>query len=110
MEILNNPPEHRVELGPHPVSARSAVVDATGLNRFLQPDRRVPLQGVIAELAAQETRGIQDPLAKARAIYNSVIATMRTTSPAPAGATAMQYGLAPPSVATARIFTGCLSA
>jgi hypothetical protein len=68
----------------------------------------VPLQGVIAELAAQETRGIQDPLAKARAIY--VIATMRTTSPAPAGATAMQYGLAPPSVATARIFTGCLSA
>ena len=77
VEILNNPPEHRVELGPHPVSARSAVVDATGLNRFLQPDRRVSLQRVIAELAAQETRGIQDPLAKARAIYNYVIATMR---------------------------------
>jgi len=71
--------EHRVELGPRPVSAQSAVVDATDLQRFLQPDRRVPLQGVIAELAAQETRGIQDPLAKARAIYNSVIA--------------MQYGL-----------------
>jgi transglutaminase-like putative cysteine protease len=69
--------EHRVELGPHPVSAQSAVVDATDLQRFLQPDRRVPLQGVIAELAAQETRGMQDPLAKARAIYNYVIATMR---------------------------------
>ena len=69
--------EHRVELSPHPVSAQSAVVDATDLQRFLQPDRRVPLQGVIAELAAQETRGIQDPLAKARAIYNYVIATMR---------------------------------
>ena len=53
--------EHRVELVPHPVSAQSAVVDATDLQRFLQPDRRVPLQGVIAELAAQETGGIQDP-------------------------------------------------
>jgi hypothetical protein len=69
VEILNNPPEHRVELGPHPVSARSAVVDATGLNRFLQPDRRVPLQGVIAELAAQETRGIQDSLAAKEPLY-----------------------------------------
>jgi hypothetical protein len=29
------------------------------------------------ELAAQETRGIQDPLAKAQAIYNLRIATMR---------------------------------
>jgi transglutaminase-like putative cysteine protease len=37
----------------------------------------VPLDGVIAELSAQETRGIQDPLEKARAIYNYVIATMR---------------------------------
>jgi transglutaminase-like putative cysteine protease len=36
----------------------------------------VSLQGGIAELAAQETRGIQEPLAKARAIYNYVIATM----------------------------------
>jgi transglutaminase-like putative cysteine protease len=31
----------------------------------------------MAEFAAQETGGIQDPLAKARAIYNYVIATMR---------------------------------
>jgi transglutaminase-like putative cysteine protease len=37
----------------------------------------VPLQGVIEELSAQETRGIQDPLGKARAIYNYVIASMR---------------------------------
>jgi transglutaminase-like putative cysteine protease len=69
--------EHRVELDAHPVSAPSAAVDSHGLRRFLEPDRRVPLQGVIVELAAQETRGIQDPLEKARAIYNYVVATMR---------------------------------
>jgi len=69
--------EHLVELDAHPVSAPSAGVDSSGLQRFLQPDRRVPLQGVIAELATQETRGIQAPLEKARAIYNYVIATMR---------------------------------
>ncbi len=69
--------EHRVTLDAHPVSAHSAGVDPPGLQRFLQPDRRVPLQGLIAELSAQETRGIQDPLAKARAIYNYVVATMR---------------------------------
>jgi transglutaminase-like putative cysteine protease len=69
--------EHRVEFDAHPVSAQSAGVDSPGFQRFLLPDRRVPLQGVIAELSAQETRGMQDPLAKARAIYNYVIATMR---------------------------------
>ena len=37
----------------------------------------MPLDGVIAELSAQETQGIQDPLQKARAIYNYVVATMR---------------------------------
>ncbi|HXJ03455.1 MAG TPA: transglutaminase domain-containing protein [Candidatus Acidoferrum sp.] len=69
--------EHRISLHAQVLSAQPAGVDQPGLQRFLQPDRRVPLQGVIAELAAQETRGIQDPLEKARAIYNYVIATMR---------------------------------
>src|SRR6202158_5459676 len=69
--------EHRVELDAHPVGAQSAAADPPGLQRFLQPDRRVPLQGAIADLSAQETRGIQNPLAKARAIYDYVIATMR---------------------------------
>src|SRR5260370_29011865 len=57
--------EHRVELSVHPVRAQSRGVGAPGLQRFLQPDRRVPLQGVIAEFAAQETRGIRDPATKA---------------------------------------------
>jgi len=69
--------EHRVDFDVHPSSAPLAGADPSSLQRFLQPDRRVPLQGVIADLAAQETRGIQDPLEKARAIYNYVIATMR---------------------------------
>jgi transglutaminase-like putative cysteine protease len=68
--------EHRVMLEGNPVTAQSGLA-SPDLQRFLQSDRRVPLQGVIAELSRQETRGIQDPLAKARAIYDYVIATMR---------------------------------
>jgi len=61
--------EHRVDLDARPLSAQSGV-NSPGLRRFLQPDHRVPLQGIIAELSAQQTLGIQDPLEKARAIYN----------------------------------------
>ena len=68
--------EHRVALAGNENSA-SMGAGTGNLQRFLQPDRRVPLQGVIGELSAQETRGIQDPLAKARTIYDYVIATMR---------------------------------
>jgi transglutaminase-like putative cysteine protease len=68
--------EHRVALGAQSATAQSEPT-SPDLQRFLQPDRRIPLQGVIADLSAQETRGITDPLVKARAIYNYVIATMR---------------------------------
>jgi transglutaminase-like putative cysteine protease len=68
--------EHRVALGAQSATAQSEST-SPDLQRFLQPDRRIPLQGVIADLSAQETRGITDPLVKARAIYNYVIATMR---------------------------------
>jgi transglutaminase-like putative cysteine protease len=68
--------EHRVALGPNSMAA-SKRAEAGELRRFLQPDRRVPLAGTIAELSAQQTQGIQDPLAKGRAIYEYVIATMR---------------------------------
>jgi transglutaminase-like putative cysteine protease len=68
--------EHRVALNAHPVTKQSGLT-SPDLQRFLQPDRRVPLQGVIAELSAQQTVGLEDPLPKARAIYNYVIATMR---------------------------------
>jgi transglutaminase-like putative cysteine protease len=68
--------EDRVVLEAHPVTAQPSLT-SPDIRRFLQPDRRVPLDGVIADLSAQETKGLQDPLAKARAIYNYVIATMR---------------------------------
>ncbi len=68
--------EHRVALGAQPIAAKTGA-GAGELQRFLQPDQRVPLEGIIGELFAQETRGMQDPLAKARAIYDYVIATMR---------------------------------
>ena len=68
--------EHRATLEGNP-SVMKTQASAGDLRRFLEPDRRVPLQGVIGELSAQETRGIQGPMAKARAIYDYVIATMR---------------------------------
>lgn len=68
--------EHRVALDGH-ASVATSHPSLSDLQRFLQPDRLVPLQGTIAELSAQETHGLQDPLAKARAIYNYVLATMR---------------------------------
>jgi transglutaminase-like putative cysteine protease len=68
--------EHQVALGALPVAAKTGA-SAEDLRRFLQPDHRVPLQGIIGELSTQETRGIQEPLAKARAIYDYVLATMR---------------------------------
>lgn len=68
--------EHRVALDGRAVASQSDP-PAPDLQRFLEADRRVPIQGVIADLSAQQTRGIQDPLAKARAIYDYVVATMR---------------------------------
>jgi transglutaminase-like putative cysteine protease len=47
------------------------------LHRYLQPDKLVPLDGVIAGLAKQETAGAATPLEKARKIYDYVVSTMR---------------------------------
>jgi transglutaminase-like putative cysteine protease len=72
--------EHRVAVDGNPLAknaGEAAEARAGDLKRFLQPDRRVPLAGPITELSAEQTRGIQDPMAKARAIYDYVIATMR---------------------------------
>jgi transglutaminase-like putative cysteine protease len=67
--------EHRVALDAQSTADKKA--QASELQRYLQADRRVPLAGTIAELSAQQTQGIQDPVAKGRAIYDYVIATMR---------------------------------
>jgi transglutaminase-like putative cysteine protease len=44
---------------------------------YLRPDRMIPLNGIIAQLSAQATAGVADPAAKARKIYEYVIAHMR---------------------------------
>jgi transglutaminase-like putative cysteine protease len=44
--------------------------------RFLQPDRLVPIDGVIGEISREQTKGITDPLAKARALYDYVLRNM----------------------------------
>ncbi len=49
----------------------------TTVNRFLEPDKLVPINGRPAQIAAQETTGGETPLQKARAIYEYVFRTMR---------------------------------
>jgi transglutaminase-like putative cysteine protease len=49
----------------------------TMLARFLQPDKMVPLNERIAELAKEQTSGAAEPLEKARRIYTYVASTMK---------------------------------
>ena len=69
--------EHRVALDGIGPRGQPRTPGTAPLRRFLEPDRRVPLQGVIGDLSAQVTQGLTDPLAKAGAIYNYVLANMR---------------------------------
>jgi transglutaminase-like putative cysteine protease len=47
------------------------------LKRYLQPDKMVPLNATIAELARTQTEGVTAPLERAHKIYNYVASTMR---------------------------------
>jgi len=47
------------------------------LQRYLEPDRLVPLNGVIAQLAQEHTTGDSSPIVKARHIYDYVVSTMK---------------------------------
>lgn len=69
--------EHKVALdgSSTPVSTPSPA-DAT-LHRYLEPDKLIPLNGLIAELAKQHTAGDTTQLEKARNIYEYVISTLR---------------------------------
>ncbi|MFZ3215619.1 MAG: transglutaminase domain-containing protein [Candidatus Acidiferrales bacterium] len=75
--------EHRVALTPVKSSGAApggAAADGASklmLAHWLQPDRLVPTNGVIAQLAAENTAGATDTLDKAHKIYEYVIATMR---------------------------------
>lgn len=65
--------EHRVPLtGARDISDDSII----SVQRFLQPDRLVPIDGEISDLSRQQTDMTTLPLDKARKIYDYVIATM----------------------------------
>jgi transglutaminase-like putative cysteine protease len=70
--------EHKIPLDA--ISAKPAAFNAStppDLRRSLEPDKLVPLNGVIAELAKEHTAGDTTTLEKARHIYDYVLATMR---------------------------------
>lgn len=70
--------EHVVLVNGKPVrEAPPAKPPRVELARFLEPDRLVPVTGIPAQLAAQETQGATTPLEKAKDIYEYVFRTMK---------------------------------
>ncbi|MGC1684765.1 MAG: transglutaminase domain-containing protein [Candidatus Acidiferrales bacterium] len=69
--------EHRVNLHNPAPNANSLAPSGIEFARFLQPDRLVPIDGVMGELSKEHTQGAATPEEKARKIYEYVIATMR---------------------------------
>ncbi len=69
--------EHKVVLVG--ANASNAAVSSSDpmFRRYLEPDKLVPLNGTIAELAKEHTAGDTTPIQKARHIYEYVVATMR---------------------------------
>jgi transglutaminase-like putative cysteine protease len=58
-------------------STSTQSVDPKLMQRYLEPDKLVPLNGTIAQLAKEHTAGDITQLEKARHIYEYVVATMR---------------------------------
>jgi len=70
--------EHVVLVNGKPLGdVQSAPAPRVELARALEADRLVPVTGIPAQLAAQETAGATTPLEKARAIYEYVFRTMK---------------------------------
>jgi transglutaminase-like putative cysteine protease len=70
--------EHVVLVSGKPLTdAPSEKAPQVELARFLEPDRLVPVTGVPAQLAEQETKGATTPLEKAHDIYEYVFRTMK---------------------------------
>jgi len=70
--------EHVVLVNGKPAGAApSGKAPHVELARFLEPDRLVPVTGVPAQLAEQETKGATTPLEKANDIYEYVFRTMK---------------------------------
>lgn len=69
--------EHKAELVPVYIPGRPEPVPDSLLQRYLEPDKLVPLNGVIAQLAKDHTAGDTSDIAKAHHIYEYVVSTMR---------------------------------
>jgi transglutaminase-like putative cysteine protease len=69
--------EHKVALNGPMINTSAASTPDPMLQRYLEPDKLVPLNGMIAELAREHTAGDTTQLEKARHIYEYVVATMR---------------------------------
>jgi transglutaminase-like putative cysteine protease len=70
--------EHVVLINGKPVTDAPFAKTSQGeLARFLQADRLVPVSGLPAQLAAQETKGSTTQLEKAKDIYEYVFRTMK---------------------------------
>jgi transglutaminase-like putative cysteine protease len=70
--------EHAVDV--HSPALQTATTPSASdplMQRYLEPDKLVPLSGTIAELAKQQTAGDTTPLQKARHIYDYIVATLR---------------------------------
>ena len=70
--------EHKVTLdGASLKTVSSPASRDPEMRRYLEPDKLVPLNGTIAELAKEHTAGDTTEIQKARHIYEYVVATMR---------------------------------
>jgi transglutaminase-like putative cysteine protease len=70
--------EHRVSPDTAAIRKLSASsASQPNLKRYLEPDKLVPLNGTIAELAREHTAGDTSAIQKARHIYDYVVGTMR---------------------------------
>ena len=67
--------ENRVAL--EPAAGVVAAKRPVELKRALKADRLVPLDGPIGDLSRAQTKNLQKPLERARAIYDFVLSTMR---------------------------------
>jgi len=76
MKFLATRYEHKVPVDETKVVAMTSERNPE-LGRYLEADKLVPLNGVIADLAKEHTAGDTTELAKARHIYDYVLATMR---------------------------------
>ena len=69
--------EHKVDLDGAMKNASASLPPDPMLHRYLEPDKLIPLNGIIAQLAKEHTTRDATQLEKARQIYDFVVSTMR---------------------------------